>query len=153
MKKLLILPAALLLLTGCSKTEITTCKLESNNTADGYKTSTNYTIESKKGYVTKIEFEDVTTSDNETVLNNLKELVESSYASSKKNYGGFEYSVSLDGGKLTSKVTMDFDVLNLDKYVKDNTSSFKSKYIEDGKLTLEGATTLYESYGATCTKK
>lgn len=147
MKKLLFLPAVLLLITGCGEKSMS-CTIEKEHEADGYKTSSVYTIKYKGDYVKELSYTETATSDDNTILDNLKEIQEEVHSNSKKNYGGYDYEIKKEGNTLSVKVTLNCDNFNFDKYLKDYPA--EKSYIVDGKMTLKGITEKYESNGATC---
>lgn len=150
MKKFLMLvPALLLLVTGCGDKKGTiTCTLSANNRMDGYETISEYKINYKGDIVESVETVETITAENEEVLDTLKSVVEETYAKADKAYGGYKYEVKKDGKKIISTVTIDYDSMDVDKFAKD-TPAIKD-YVKDGKFTVEGAKKIYETYGATC---
>lgn len=148
---LLIVFTALFLLSGCSlaKTKITKCTLTSDQSASGYVLDSTYEIYSKGDVVYKVSTKEVVTSKNNTVLQYFEKTLKDQYKSSNDIYGGYSYDVKTKDGKVSSTVTIDYNKMDLNKFVKNNTA-MKSYVNKNNKLTLEGAKKLYESLGATC---
>ena len=150
--KVLVVALCTLLLVGCSSKEknvITTCTLTSDQSASGYKLNSTYKIYSTNDAVTKVETTEVVTSDNEAIRDYFVSTLETSYKTADKAYGGYTYEVINEYDKVTSTVTIDYTKMDLNKFIKDN-SSMKSYVNKDNKITLAGAKNIYESLGATC---
>ncbi|MBP3635088.1 MAG: DUF1307 domain-containing protein [Bacilli bacterium] len=149
--KILAISLCMFLLVGCSSKEekIVTCTLTNDQSASGYKLDSTYKIYATDDSVTSVETEEVVTSDNEQIRNYFEKTLNDSYQTADKTYGGYTYNVKNEGNKVTSKVTIDYTKMNLDKFVKDN-SSMKAYVNKDNKITLKGAKNIYESLGATC---
>lgn len=69
-----------------------------------------------------------------------------------KEFGGYEYEISLDGNRLTTKVTIDFTEMDMEKMVEAD-SSLLTYLNDDYKYTLKEYMRMYEAVGVTCTKK
>lgn len=150
--KVLVVALCTLLLVGCSSKEknvITTCTLNSDQSASGYTLSSTYKIYSTNNAVTKVETTEIVTSDNETIRDYFVSALENSYKTAEETYGGYTYKVIDEYDKVTSTVTIDYTKMDLNKFIKDN-SSMKSYVNKDNKITLEGAKNIYETLGATC---
>ena len=155
MKKILILIGSIVLLfvlvlvvmiLFSSKTTI--CTIKSDQSKSGYVLDTKYVIKSKKGIVSSVKITEVVTSNDAKKLSNFEKNFNDQYKYNSKNYGGYTYKVVNGNGKVVSNVTIDYNEFNMEKFVKNNVAM--KEYIEDGKLTLDGAKNLYESTGAKC---
>lgn len=154
MKKILLCFAflSILILTGCNKEYkevVTTCTLKNNNALNNYKLESTYKIHSKNDEVFKAVTEEVVTSSSTTILDYFESNLKETYKKANDTYGGYTYDVSKSGNKVTSKTTINYDEMDLDQYVKDNTV-IKQYLNKNGKLTLEGMKKIYTSLGAEC---
>lgn len=151
LKFLLVLPLVFCV-AGCgtSKKEIVShCTLTSTDSSNGYQLSSSYDVYSKNNEVSKVVTEEVVTSDNDSVLTYFEEYLKKTYDTQNSTYGGTTNEVTKADGKVTSKTTIDYTKMDLEKYVKDN--SVLSNYMnKDNKLTKDGILSIYQSMGATC---
>ncbi len=132
-----------------TKEDVTTCKLESNQEGSGYKLEATYKIYSKKDVVSKVDTEEIVISEKEDVLNTFESSLKTQYKNNNDLYGGYDYKITKDGNKVTSKVVIDYSEMDMDKFI-DNNSAMKSFVNKSNKLTLEGAKSIYTSVGAKC---
>lgn len=152
LKKFIITFIFLIVLSGCSKQEnekIITCTLEQNNVAYGYKLSSVYKAITDGKVVKKVETTEVATSDNQEVLNYFENYINTLYGNMNNAYGGYDYKVTNENGKVTSITKIDYIVLNKEKFVEDQ-PSMKTYMNEDNMITVDGIITMYETLGATC---
>ena len=151
MKKLLKSSLLLILLviftTGCTK--VTKCTLTSNQSASGYTLKSTYNIYSNKDVVDKVEWTEEYESKNTTTLAYFEKQLNDQYKSNNDKYKGYTYTVTNENGKVISKVTLDYSVMDIDKFIEDN-PAMKSFMNSDNKVTLEGQKAIYETAGATC---
>ena len=140
----------IILLSGCKGGKVVTkCTMTSDQSASGYKIKSTYNITSKSDIVNKVEIEEVVESKNKTILAYFKKQLKNQYKSYNTIYGGYEYEVTSEDKKVTSKVTVDYKKMNLKKFVKEN-EAMKEYVNKDNELTLKGIKTMYESMGAKC---
>ena len=152
MKKIKILVIAIMCLfvVGCGKKEvIKTCKLVSDQSSNGYKSNTTYTIYSKNDIVTKVEQKEVIDSKKKDILDFYKNEYNSMYKKYNKTYGGTTYSVSIEGDKLLLNVTIDYNKFDMDKYLNDN-KEIKKYLNKKNQYTLDGIIEMYENIGGSC---
>ncbi len=148
--KFLIVFVGVLLLSGCmDKKQVSKCTLSNDQSASGYSINSTYNIYSTNGIVNSVQTKEVVTSKNTTILAYFEDLLKKQYESANSSYGGYEFKVSKTDNKVTSTVTINYEKMDLDKFVKDN-ASMKSYVNKSNKLTLDGVKKLYESLGATC---
>ena len=140
--------AFILFVSGCNKKAVT-CTIENDQSASGYVIKTTYNIYSNKDIVTKVETNEVITSKNNTILAYFEKNNKDKYDSENKKYGGYTVNVLNKDGKVTTNITIDYNKMDVDKFVTDNTA-MKSYVNDKHQVTLKGAKTLYESLGATC---
>lgn len=149
--KILFISLFVILISGCGKSNkevISTCTLNSDQSSNGYKLTSNYEIHSKDGSVYSVVTKENVESDNEQVRSYFKKTLEDSYNTANESYGGYTYNVTEDGNKVISDVTIDYSKMDLDKFIKDN-SQMKT-YIKNNKISLDGMKKIYEALGATC---
>ena len=140
----------IILLTGCGdKKQVSKCTLNSDQSASGYTINSTYEIYSTNDIVSSVKTKEVVTSKNTTILAYFEDLLNKQYKSASETYGGYTYKVTNKDGKVTSEVTINYDKMNLSKFVKDN-ASMKSYVNKSNKLTLDGVKKIYEGLGATC---
>jgi len=149
--KSLALVMAILLMTGCGadKETVKKCTLVSNNAAQGYKLESEYNVYSKGDVVSKVVTKEVVTSDNESILTYFEDYLTQTYNATNETYGGYTNKVTNEDGKVVSETTIDYNKMDLEQYVKDN-SVMKSYVNSDNELLTEGVIKVYEQLGATC---
>lgn len=149
--KLFALIMVVFMATGCNSigTKVTTCTLDNDQSKSGYKILSTYKIYSKKDVVKKVEMEETLTSKNTTILAYFEKIYNARYKTENSKYKGITYNVKKEDGKLITRVTTDYNKLNMTDYIKAN-SAMNSYVNKDKKFTLEGAKTMYESIGAKC---
>jgi uncharacterized lipoprotein YehR (DUF1307 family) len=155
MKKFVKLTFAFMLvvlLTGClGKDKVTKCTLKSDQSASGYKITSEYNVYSSKDEVNKVVTTETVESKNNTILAYFEKQLKSQYKANNDSYGGYKYEVTNKDGKVVSKVTIDYSKMNLNKFVKDN-PAMKSYVNKSNKITVKGIKSMYQSMGATCEK-
>lgn len=125
-----------------------TCMNISNQKNEGYKIKNIYTISADNGIVSKVVIKEIITSKKSEILSDFKNQLNSQYEYNKKMYGGYSYEIITNNDKLLVDVTVDYNDINLELFIKDNEAM--KKYTKNNKLTLEGVKKLYESTGAKC---
>lgn len=147
--KVIVISILMMFLVGCdSKKEVVkTCTLEKS--VSGYSLNSTYKIYATGNEVKKVETEEVVTSDNESVRSYFETQLNNSYSAASKTYGGYTYDVTNKDNKVTSKVTIDYEKMDLDKFIKDN-ASIKQFLNKKNKVTLDGVKSIYSTLGATC---
>ncbi|MBO5530577.1 MAG: DUF1307 domain-containing protein [Bacilli bacterium] len=155
MKKFVKLTFAFMLvvlLTGClGKDKVTKCTLKSDQSASGYKITSEYNVYSSKDEVNKVVTTETVESKNNTILAYFEKQLKSQYKANNDSYGGYKYEITNKDGKVVSKVTIDYSKMNLNKFVKDN-PAMKSYVNKSNKITVKGIKSMYQSMGATCEK-
>lgn len=152
--KYLFIFGFIFLIAGCTNNDkevVRKCTLTSDQSASGYKLNSTYKIHAKGNTVNSVVTEEVVTSSNEEILTYFEKQLNTTYKTANETYGGYTIDIKKDSDKLTSKVTIDYTKLDMVKFVKDN-SGMKAYVNSNNKLTLDGATKIYESLGATCEK-
>ena len=140
------------LLTGCfGKEKVTKCTLTSDQSASGYKIKSEYNMYYSGDIVNKVVTTETVESKNNTILAYFEKQLKTQYKSNNDNYGGYKYEITNKDGKVVSKVTIDYNKMNMTKFVKDN-PAMKSYVNKSNKLTVKGVKSMYQSLGATCEK-
>lgn len=149
--KIFSLAFAIVLISGCSnnKEYVKTCTLTSNDPTTGYKLESEYKVYAKGDVAEKVVTVETVSSDDQDSLDYFEEYFKSTYESINEVYGGYDNKVTNKDGKVTSETTVDYNKMNLDQYVKDN-SAMKSYVNKDNKLLVDGLIKTYEALGATC---
>ena len=153
MKKIFVICTLLLLFTGCAKEEAgsTSCTMYNKDVVNGYELSSTYVINHKNGLVESVETVETVSSEDEEILDTMETYLNDTYKALDESYGGYTYEVKNENGKVTSRVKIDYNKMDIDSYVTDQPTI--KDYVEDSKLTLEGVKLMYESMGATCEEK
>lgn len=159
MKKGLLILLASVLLTGCESNEIVndnnvepelstlTCGMD-NATYVGYTLDSEYKVNYSGDYVDNVVTTETVTSDSDDILDYMEEYLKQIYQVINDTYGGCTYDILRSSNQVSATVTIDYNVMDLDKFVEDQPSI--SSYIEDGKFLVSGIVEMYESFGATC---
>ncbi len=150
MKKLLIIvPAILLCLTACGGKEGSVkCTLESKDAVNNYSLAATYTINYKGELVESVDTVEEIVTEEKTILDTYETTLNDTYSKMQKTYGGYDYKITKDKDKLTSKVTIDYNKMDIDQFVKDQPAL--KNFVKNSKLTVEGIQSMYETMGATC---
>lgn len=151
MKKILsilIVVVGLFTITGCNSGEKTMTCTRTVSVSDGVKMDLTYKATYKKDIVLNVETIEKVISDDEDLLETYKEKVEAAY----EPYQDIDYyvtSVKINGDTLTSKTSIDYKKIDLDKLVEVDSAN-KSLLDSDGNVKLSVVKSIYESVGATC---
>lgn len=150
MKKTIVLLITALLFVGCSnKDNITKCILVSDQSASGYKVTTDYEVYSTDGIVDKVEILEVVSSKDKNILDFFQKQNENQYKTLNDKYGGYTYKIITNNNKVISTVTVDYKMIDMKSFVNDNKGM--ENYIDsDNKVTLDGIKKMYINIGATC---
>ena len=141
---------SVLFLTGCGSSEKTiNCTNKSDQSSSGYVLDSQYKIYASGDVVNKVETTETIESSNNTILSYFEKTLKEQYQSNNDKYGGYNFDITTEDGKLVSKVTVDYSKMDLAKFIEDN-AAMKSFANEDNKLTVDGVKTMYESLGAIC---
>ena len=147
--KLITIFICIILISGCGKNKVLKCEIKNDQSKSGYTINTTYEIYSSDSIVNKVVRKDVVTSKNTTILAYFEKTLKDQYKKINDNYGGNESDVKIDGNKVVATLTSDYNKMDFEKYIKDNTI-MKSYVNKNNKLTMNKAKTFYESMGATC---
>lgn len=149
--RLFIVVIVCLLLIGCSKEKTLSkkCELISDQSANGYKSTTTYVIYYKDDVVSTVEQTEEIVSNKKNILEFFNKQYEKQYNDYSDTYGGYTYSSEIKNNKLISKVVIDYKKVDMKKFVKDNKGV--TEYVnKDNNYTLDGIIKMYKNIGATC---
>ncbi len=148
-KGIILIPAMVLLLTGCGEKKGTiSCTLSSNDAVNGYKLDAEYTIHYKGDNAEYVESKEVISSDSEDTLATFESSFNSTYNTMNSTYGGYTINITNENGKVTSNIKIDYTKMDLEKLVQDQPAM--KLYVKDKKMSKEGLQATYEAMGATC---
>ena len=148
---MIVLGGMTLLLSGCGKeiAQTMTCTLTQKDVVNQYELDATYVVNYTGDLVTDVETTEVVTSDDTTVLDNFEQQLNQIYQAMQENYGGYDIDIQNDGKKVTSIVKIDYQKLNFDQLIEDN-SAMKNYVNDKNQLTLDGIKTMYQSQGISC---
>lgn len=150
--KFLVIGMALLFMSGCEKQEelqVTKCTLKNNNISAKYSLNAEYSIYSKKDIVNTVEVKEKVISSSSAIIDYFEKYLTTLYSTSNNTYGGYNNKIVKENDELTSTTTINYEQMNLEKYVEDNPTI--ENYVNDkNELTLEGVKSIYTSLGAIC---
>jgi len=129
-KHLLIGFISIILLTGCTKEEYFTCKIELNNEVQEYKLDAEYKVYYKNSYVTKVEKKEIYISDNRDTLDYFYEYKNLEYTNINNLYGGVTHNVIKDSNQVILKSVFEIlksEILDLTKDIISSLVSILSK--------------------------
>jgi len=151
MKKYLgILVIVVIFLTGCGEKEtIKICKSTNEDTINGYRLDAEYKIYSKGDIVEKVETKEIVTSESEELLDYFEAYLQNTYTSINETFGGYENKVTKENGKVISNTTINYNEMDLAKFIKEN-KDLKNFKNSDNKVLLESLINSYENLGAVC---
>ena len=141
-----------IILAGCtSKTEekVVKCTLNQNNAAQNYEIESVYSIYTDGSVVNKVETTEIVTSDDDYVLDYFENYTNTLYTNMNNAYGGYDFNITKEDGKLISDTKVDYLKLDREKLAKDQ-PTMKSYMNDDYMITFEGIKSMYEQMGATC---
>lgn len=156
MKKLIlfIVPVMLFSLTACNedtqeeKTGQVVCTLSMNDVVNGYNIESEYKINYKGDFVESVDTVETVTSESQDIIDLFETTIQDTYSKTNEAYGGYDYEITKQEGKLISDVSIDYNVMDLEKYSNDQ--PVLKSYMKDGKMTVDGSKSIYEAMGATC---
>lgn len=153
---LIIVLTLVVLTTGCGKKKETViCKVDTIDEISGYE----FFAEHKIVYSNEIVSEITTTETmiynddayNETAVKEAKNSFMDFYKAQDNVYGGFKNETKIDGKKVISTTTFDFEKINKEKFLADNV--MLKEYANDKQeIKVDGFIEMYKSLGATCEK-
>lgn len=144
----IILGLVIIFLTGCSNEKYFICKINLDNDIQEYNLKAIYKVYYDDSYVTKIEKEEIYTSENKDTLKYFDEYKHLEYSNINDLYGGVIYNIEKIDNIVKLNATLDMTLINIekmiiDKYIDDN-------YIAHNKLTISGIKKIYKEKGASC---
>ena len=145
MKRLFIILSFIFFITGCSKENYFICKIDLVNDINEYKLDAIYKVYYKDTYVTKIEKEEIYTSENNDTLNYFKEYKQLEYTDLNNLYNGYSYEVKLINNKVKLNTTIDMSLVDVGKMIKNN--YIDKDYVISGKISVGGIKNIYKEGG------
>ena len=148
--KLFVVIIICFLVVGCGNKSVTkNCTIISDQSSNGYKSNTTYTIYSKNDIVSKVEQKEVIDSNKKDILDFYKNEYNAMYQKYNKTYGGYTYSVDVNNNQLILRVVIDYNKFDMNKYIRDNTGI--KKFVNDkNQYTLDGIVSMYKNMGGSC---
>lgn len=144
--------SVVILMSGCEKSDelkVTKCTLTNNNLAAQYNLKSEYIIYSQNNIVNKVETKETVISSSAPILDYFETYLTNLYETSNNTYGGYTNKIAKENDELVSTTTIDYKVMNIEKYVEDN-SAIQNYLNDKNELTLEGIKSIYTTLGATC---
>lgn len=148
--------AVLLLVSGCGSKQAVaaeektlSCTLHRRDVINNYELDSTYVVYYKNNVVNKVKTTEVVSSSDQTIIDYFKETLDSSYSAMDKAYGGYEYTITPEDGKVTSITSIDYTKINMDQLIKDD-ASIKSIVNSKNQITVNGIKKLYQQMGAEC---
>ncbi len=142
------LSIALLLLTGCGKSEpVKTMVCDSKATQGDVKLDLHYVVTYSGDYVKTLKTTNVLTSDKKSIVEGYKESVENLYAK-YKNIDHYNVDIKMEDKTLTSVIEIDYEHVDTKKLLE--LSSDADQLIKNGKVNIADLRQIYEDSGATC---
>lgn len=138
-----------IIFTGCSMKKEVVTKCSNTSSQNKYEVTSNYNIYSKNDIVNKVVLEEVVKSSDQTTLSTMEKSYKNMYKAYNKSYGGYTYKVDNDGKTVKLTLTIDYQNIDMNKYIKDNVS-FKDYLNDNNELTLEGIKNMYKFIGVKC---
>ena len=105
-----------------------------------------YTVKYSGEYVNLVDTIETINSENEQWIEYYKNALEETYKP-YKNLKFYDYDIKTTKNTLTSKVTINYEKIDMNKFLEINQSTI---FIENGKVSLEKLKSYYELIGATC---
>lgn len=138
-------------ISACAKSSEKTlkCTLYNKDVVSNYELDSTYEVTYKGNIVSNVKSIETIKSDDSEVIDYFDEYLNSTYSSMNENYGGYDFTVKKEDGKIVANTTIDYSKLDLDKLAKDQ-PTFKSSLDSEGNLTLNGIKQIYTELGATC---
>lgn len=124
------------------------CTLSKTNFMSWTSLESTYKINYNGEYVNSVDTVEIVNSDDEQVIEYYKDAVEELYKP-YKNLKYYDYDIKATKDTLTSKVTINYEKIDMDKFVEINPEG-AAFFVKDNKISLEKLVEYYEMIGATC---
>ncbi len=155
MKKIFILCATLLCVTGCSfnktdssKQVIKQCTTQLSGENPNYQYNAEYNIYSTNDTVDKIEINETLDSEDSDTQAYFESYIKDKYDEQNNNFGGVEYNIEKNDNNLEANTTIDYSKMDIEAYAASLEGM--DKYVKDKKLLTEGMLEYYKLLGFTC---
>lgn len=124
------------------------CTLSKTNFMSWTSLESTYKINYNGEYVNSVDTVEIVNSDDEQIIEYYKDAVEEIYKP-YKNLKYYDYDIKATKDTLTSKVTINYEKIDMDKFVEINPEG-AAFFVKDNKISLEKLVEYYEMIGATC---
>jgi len=124
------------------------CTLNKPNFMSWTSLESTYKINYNGEYVNSVDTVEIVNSDDEQIIEYYKDAVEEIYKP-YKNLKYYDYDIKATKDTLTSKVTINYEKIDMDKFVEINPEG-AAFFVKDNKISLEKLVEYYEMIGATC---
>ena len=122
------------------------CTLDYDYSDLNYVISSKYIVFGDKKKVNKVSSVEIITSTEKSKLDSFEDYYNQNHDVASK-YDGYTSDVTREKNKVISKVTIDYDEFDLDKFYEENETENKEK------LTIDSIEKKYVSLGAECKRK
>lgn len=147
LKKIIFITISVFFLTGCTN-KYFVCNANIKNSDMNYKLEAKYKIYYNNNYVTKIEKEEIYTSEDKKIIDYFDDYKALELSNSNDLYGGFEYKIDSTLKKVKINTIIDLNAVDIKKMVNNN--YLDEDYVIGNKLTTTGARYYYKERGAIC---
>lgn len=133
------------------KQEIIHCtiNLDKDDTKANYTIESTYDIYGTDNIVHKIISHEKVMSDDPKTLSYFEDYLNNTYEDFNNKYSGYNFKIEKSENQVISDVTIDYDIMEMESYVKNNPEMLT--YVNDEKkLTMESAKKIYESMNGIC---
>lgn len=148
--KFLVLLIMLTLLVGCnsnnSKEAIKTCKLDKS--MSDYRIISEYNIYGQNGVANKVVTIERIVSSDEDTLDFFETYMKNIYEDINNQYGGYIINIEKKDDEVVSKITIDYNEMDLEKYTKDNNA--QELVNSNNQMLISSLVSMYEASGAVC---
>lgn len=153
MKKLkylfMLLIGVVIIATGCEKSSTAKTVVCSRSINQGtVSLELKYTITYEEKYVQQINSVEKITSEDSSVIESYKDLLETTYASYKE-IDHYKNNITISGNTLTSTTDIDYTKIDVAKLIEIDSAN-SQLFNDDNKVELSTLKELYESMGTTC---
>lgn len=147
--KITLILIVTVLFSGCHNNKIINCNLSFNDKKNGYELTSIYKIYSSNNEVYKVISKETINSKSNDTLNYFKDNLTKVYKDAANQYGGYSYKIKKDKQEIISNVTIDYNKMNLNKFINNNVE-MKAYVNKNNKLTTQGMVKIYSNMGAIC---
>ncbi len=148
----MLLIGVVIIATGCEKSSTAKTLVCSRSINQGtVSLELKYTVTYEGEYVQKINSVEKITSDDTSVIESYKDLLETTYASYTK-VDHYTNNITVSGNTLTSTTDIDYSKIDTAKLIEIDSAN-SQLFNSDNKVELSTIKELYETMGTTCEEK